>query len=365
MNPSDDQRFKDLTDRLVAMSPEPPPFPEETVVTTPGKASRRSPLLVFAGAAAAVLIAIGIPFVLFNNQEPPVAAPSTSTTTTPSTTTTDPGTSTPSTEPSGPIAQFGTVIYLVADPENSNLGNPALVPFYTFVNAPAGSDDVAVTAATLDLLTNPDLILPDGFANSIPAGVEVLGVRKAEGAPNALIIDMNDKFLDGAGGLLADVTMLNQLVFTATNSFGLGRIDGIDQIQFIVNNQPVTQFGSEGIDLSSSIGREDFQDELNPIIITEPVIFNGDDLPQVVGLANVFEATVSLDIVNNGTVAYTAFTNASCGTGCWGTFEFSLDTPAINADSIIRVYWNSAKDGSPSDVVSIPVNADGYWTFLP
>lgn len=370
MNPSDDQRFKELTDRLVAMSPEPPPFPEETVVTMPGKTSRRSPLLVFAGAAAAVLIAIGVPFLLLNNQEPSVGAPSTSTTTSPDTTTTAPNNSTSSTtdpvsEP--PMAQFGTVIYLTQSPENSNGGNPALVPFETFVNAlaasdavpPVAADETEVMKATLNLLGRSDLLLPDGFTNSVPAGVEVLGVRRADGADNALIIDMNETFVEGAGGLLADFTMLNQLIYTAT------QMPGIDQVQFIVNNQQVTQFGSEGLDLSSSVGREDFLDQLNSIIITQPVIFNSDGLPMVEGVANVFEATVSLDIVNGGSVDYDDFTTATCGTGCWGTFSFSLDTPAINADSIIRVYWNSPKDGAPSDIVSIPVNAAGYWTLLP
>ncbi len=362
MNPSDDQRFKELTDRLVSMSPEPPPFPEETVVTMPGKTSRTSPLLVFAGAAAAVLLAVGIPLLVLNNEPPPVGSPGTSTTTSTSTPNTDPGsssTTTSTTEPIAPIAQFGTTVYLTQSPENSNLGNPALVAFYTFVDGPTGSEDTEIVMTALNLLGNPDLVLPPGMTNSVPDGVEVLGVRRADGADNALIIDMNEAFLDGAGGLLADFTMLNQLIYTAT------QMPGIDQVQFIVNNQPVTQFGTEGLDLSSSVGREDFQDQVNPINITEPVIFNSDGLPMVVGIANVFEATVSLDIVNDGAVAYTDFTTATCGTGCWGEFAFSLDTPALNADSIIRVYWNSAQDGSPSDIVSIPVNDEGFWTLLP
>lgn len=359
MNPSDDQRFKELTDRLVAMSPEPPPFPEETVVSTPGTSPRRSPLLVFAGAAAAVLLAVGIPLVLLNNQEPQIGAPSTSTTTSTSTPVTDPGDTTTTTMPSVTLDQFATTVYLTQSPENSFLGNPALVAFYTMVDSPVDSEDTEILKNTLNMLGDPEIVLPPGMTNSVPAGVEALNVRRAEGADNALIIDMNEAFLAGAGGLLADATMLNQLVYTAT------QLPGIDQVQFIVDNQPVTQFGSEGMDLSSSIGRGDFQTEINPIIITEPVIFNSDGLPQVTGIANVFEATVSLDIVNDGTVAYTDFTTATCGTGCWGDFGFSLDTPALNADSIIRVYWNSAQDGSPSDVVSIPVNSEGFWELLP
>ncbi|MDH3190543.1 MAG: hypothetical protein OEM39_07925, partial [Acidimicrobiia bacterium] len=152
MNPSDDQRFKELTDRLVAMSPEPPPFPEETVVSTPGVSTRRSPVLVFAGAAAAVLLAVGIPLVLLNNQEPPIGAPSTSTTTSTSTPTTDPGDTTTTTVPSVTLGQFATTVYLTQSPENSYLGNPALIAFYTMVDSPIDSEDTEIMKNTLNML---------------------------------------------------------------------------------------------------------------------------------------------------------------------------------------------------------------------
>ncbi|HEX9865197.1 MAG TPA: hypothetical protein VGC03_09545, partial [Acidimicrobiia bacterium] len=64
MSGYDDQRMKDLADRLVAMSPEPPPFPEEVTVTQP-RVSRSSPVLMFAGAAVIVLVLAAIPLLLF------------------------------------------------------------------------------------------------------------------------------------------------------------------------------------------------------------------------------------------------------------------------------------------------------------
>ncbi|HEY5889544.1 MAG TPA: GerMN domain-containing protein, partial [Acidimicrobiia bacterium] len=268
MNPGDEKKLKDLTDRLMAMSPEPPPFPEEAVLASSGNQTRRtSPFLVFAGAALVVLLAIGIPFLLFDN-EPPVAAPGTSTTTSTipvetSTTTIPVDTTTTIDEPI--LVAGDAIVYLAQTPENSFLGNPALVAFAT----PAfGALDTDLTLYALQLLAPVDIPIapPEGFFNAIPEGVEIVSARVAEGAPNALILEMSESFLDGSGtGLLGDFTMLNQLIYTATQH------PDIDEVQFIVNNQPVTEFGTDGLDLSGSVNRETFRDQLNLINVTQPV----------------------------------------------------------------------------------------------
>lgn len=361
MNPGDEKKLKDLTDRLMAMSPEPPPFPEETVVTSSGNQTRStSPFLVFAGAAAVVLLAIGIPFLFFDN-EPPVAAPNTSTTSSTTTTigettTTTPGETTTTSDGQIPIAG-DAIVYLAQSPENSFTGNPALVAFATPAFGPPETD---LTLYALQLLAPVDVPIaaPEGFFTAIPEGVEIVSARVAGGAPNALIVEMSETFLDGSGiGLLGDFTMLNQLIYTATQD------PDIDEVQFIVNNQPVTQFGTDGLDLSGSVNRETFRDELNLINVTQPVLFNSDGLPIVEGISNTFEATVFLQIVNNGSVDYTDFTTATCGSGCWGDFSFSLDTPALNEDSLIWVLSESAEDGQPQFVVVIPLSPTGTWDF--
>lgn len=357
MNHSVDQRFKELTDRLVAMSPEPPPFPEETIVISQSNNQRRSPMLVFAGAAAVVLLAIGIPF-LFLDNKPPVAAPETSTTTT--STTNVPESSTTSTEPSNPIAEFGSVVYLTQSPENSFLDNPALVPFETFVNAPAGADDAALIKASLNLLGTSDFVVPDGFTNSVPVGVEAVDVRRADGADNAVIVEMNEKFLDGAGGLLGDFTMLNQLIYTATMR------GGISEVQFIVNNQPVTQFGSEGLDLSSSVNRETFQENLALIYLTSPILPNGDGNVVVQGISNTFEASMSLRVLDaDGAIVHEEFGMATCGSGCWGGFLFVLDPALFDTGTSVQLLEYSAKDGEPSNIITVPYNGGAPWVFLP
>jgi len=354
MKKNDDQRMKDLANRLVAMSPEPPPFPEEVIMTTPvRKPTTWKPLTVFAAAAAVVLLGFGIPFLLMNGGEPPVAVPDTTTTTsTPVETTTTSGLSTTTTEAIlVPANEVGVSVFLYQSPENSFMENPALIPFHFPAELPEGADDTEMIRAALNFLGNPDVTLASIWENAVPAGVEALEVRRADGTDNALIIEMNEAFLDGAGGALADFTMLNQLIYTAT------ALDGIDEVHFIVNNEPIVAFGSEGLGLESSVNRETFQEgNLALIYLTEPVVADGDGTIQIVGISNTFEATVNLIVRNGaGEIVHETFTNATCGTGCWGEFEFTVDEALVDADSVIQVFEYSAEDGDPANVITVPV----------
>ena len=359
MSGKDDRRMKELADRLVAMSPEPPPFPEEVSVTQ-REDSKPRPILVFAGAALVVLLLAAIPLWLARGggEVDPVASSTTSTV--PTTVTTQPPASTtvtteqPATTTTvpAPTTTAGVVteprnviVFLTQSPENSNLGNPALVPFLATAYPTPETED---TLAALQLLTTDELFLPEGFENFIPAPVEVVSVTR--GASDQLVtVDLNDAFLDGAGGLLADMTMLNQLIFTA------GDGEEISEVLFTVGGQPVTAFGSEGLDLSQPVGRDAFLDQLNSVNLDSALSGSGDSPLAVTGFANVFEATVSLEVLDAGeNVVHEEFTTATCGTGCWGAFSFSVDYPFAGGETI-RVFWHSAEDGSPTDVVSVPV----------
>ncbi len=368
-----DRKMRELADRVVAMSPEPPPFPEENVVTQRNETKPR-PVLMFAGAALAVLLLVGIPILLFagDGVEPADTTIATTPTTLPSTvvtepspTTTDPGSASTTTVPDttttiGPaFERRNVVIFLVGEPESSFTGNPAVVPFLSVSEAlPEDSDEMAA----LRLLTRDDLILPDDFSNVIPAPVEVVGVdRDPEG--HRITVDMNEAFLDGAGGALADFTMLNQLIFTVTSE------GGFTEVVFTADGQPVTQFGSEGLDLSDPVGPDSFLDQLNSVIVDSAAAVTGDSPLTVTGFANVFEATVSLELVDeSGNVVYEDFTTATCGTGCWGGYSFNIDDFDFAGTPVtLRVFWHSAENGEPVDVVSMPV---GYgdravWDMLP
>jgi hypothetical protein len=248
------------------------------------------------------------------------------------------------------------VAFFTQSPENSFLGNPALVPFLASMPAAPEEDDALVA---LRLLTTDQLFLPEGFQNFIPAPVDVVSVTR-EG--QLVTVDMNAAFLDGAGGLLADFTMLNQLIFTA------GEGVEISEVLFTVGGEPVTTFGSEGLDISQPLGRDAFLDQLNPVNLDSPISGSGDGPLTVTGFANVFEATVSGELVDSaGNVVYEAFATATCGTGCWGAFGFQIDDFDFESTPVtLRVFWHSAEDGSPADVVSVPVawDDDQVWDFV-
>ncbi|MEX1092266.1 MAG: Gmad2 immunoglobulin-like domain-containing protein, partial [Acidimicrobiia bacterium] len=276
----------------------------------------------------------------------------TTTTSTPVETTTTSGLSTTTTEAIlVPGAGVGVPVFLFQSSENSFLDNPALVPFYLPVELAGDADDTDAVRAAMNALGDADLVLPAGAMNAVPAGVEALVVRRADGTDNALIIEMNEAFLDGAGGLLADFTMLNQLIYTATT------LEGIEEVHFIVNNEPIVAFGSEGLGLESSVNRETFQEgNLALIYLTEPVVADGDGTMQIVGISNTFEATVNLIVRNGaGEVVHETFTNATNGSGTWGEFEFTIDEALVDADSVIQVFEYSAEDGDPANVIKVPV----------
>jgi hypothetical protein len=145
--------------------------------------------------------------------------------------------------------------------------------------------------------------------------------------------------------------MLNQLIYTATT------LEGIEEVHFIVNNEPIVAFGSEGLGLESSVNRQTFQDgNLALIYLTEPVVADGDGTVEVVGISNTFEATVNLIVRNgDGEIVHEAFTTATCGSGCWGDFEFTIDEALVDADSTIQILEFSAEDGDPANVITVPV----------
>jgi spore germination protein GerM len=329
---------------------------------------------MFAGAAV-VVMALAIPLLLLDGDEKPDAAATTlpapvstsstigetSTTDVPDTTTTTPVVS---------VTWEGT-IYLIQTPENSFSGDPALVPVRVRVVDSSGAifADAQFTRvlATLDELGGS---LPATFDTAIPDDVEVLDLSVAEVNGEAVLVaDMNEAFLDGAGGALGDFTMLNQLIYTLTQS------DPEQRVLFTVGNQPVVVFGSEGLVLTDPVGRDDFIHELNIIILTQPVLLTDesvDDDPQggyaVVGRSNVFEAAMTVQVVNasTGEVTYEQPVMATSGSGTWGDFAVDIDAELIEPGvSSIRVFWYGAEDGTPSNVVTIPVPEGEVWELVP
>jgi Immunoglobulin-like domain of bacterial spore germination len=77
----------------------------------------------------------------------------------------------------------------------------------------------------------------------------------------------------------------------------------------------------------------------------------------VTGKANVFEANVSLRLLDeDGNERASTFATATCGTGCWGDFQATIEYSVDHQQQgMLEVYQASAEDGSPLDLVRIPV----------
>ncbi|WP_328824389.1 Gmad2 immunoglobulin-like domain-containing protein [Verrucosispora sioxanthis] len=105
-------------------------------------------------------------------------------------------------------------------------------------------------------------------------------------------------------------------------------------------------------------GRAAHTDLLPPIVVTGPVIGDRVNSPvTVTGSADVFEGTVSVRVLDAaGRQLATAFTTATCGTGCRGAYRVAVRyrLPAAQAGTI-EVYEVSADDGSRTKVVAVPV----------
>ncbi|MFE9692962.1 Gmad2 immunoglobulin-like domain-containing protein [Micromonospora sp. NPDC005806] len=105
-------------------------------------------------------------------------------------------------------------------------------------------------------------------------------------------------------------------------------------------------------------GRDDYADLLPPITVTGPSIGDRVTSPiTLTGTAEVFEATVSVRVLDGaGREIGTAFTLATCGSGCRGDYRVSVRYRRATAGpGSIEVYEVSARDGSRINVVAIPV----------
>jgi hypothetical protein len=117
-------------------------------------------------------------------------------------------------------------------------------------------------------------------------------------------------------------------------------------------------FQSDREAVGAPVGRGAFADLLPAIVVTAPVIGERVAGPvTVTGTADVFEGTVSARVLDAaGREIGTAFTTATCGSGCRGDFRLTLPyrLPA-DQDGVVEVYEVSPKDGSRVDVVAVPV----------
>ena len=205
------------------------------------------------------------------------------------------------------------------------------------------------TAAMKSLLTGPTAgETASGIGTQIPAGTRFLGLSIKS---SVATVDLSSAFGSG-GGVTSETMRLAQVVYTLT------QFPTVRGVSFELDGRPVTVFTGDGIVLDHPVTRKDYEGLLPPITVDAPQAGATVSSPiSVSGTANVFEATVSIRILDeNGHVVGKTFTTATCGTGCRGTYSAKVRYHVSQSQQgTVMVFEASAQDGRPIHIVRVPV----------
>ncbi len=243
---------------------------------------------------------------------------------------------TPTPTPSGATS---VKVYFLAD--------GTLVPVHRSIDATRAVGRAAMTA----LLEGPvraERRASPPITTAIPDGTELLGLDISGGLAT---VDLSGTFDDG-GGSASMFARLAQVTYTLT------QFPTVDRVAFRLDGEPVGTFSSEGIVLDGPSVRADFRDYLPPVFVDRPAWGGTLESPaRLTGLANTFEAVFIVEVRNaNGRTLVREPAMATCGTGCWGTFDLTVrfDVRSRQEGTLV-VYTLSARDGSIEDLRTYPV----------
>ena len=210
----------------------------------------------------------------------------------------------------------------------------------------------AVGAAAVNaLLAGPneaELGARPAMYTAIPDGTRLLGLSIQGGIAT---VNLSREFESG-GGSASVLGRLAQVVFTLT------QFPTVQGVKFQLDGEPVEVFSGEGVVLSDPVGRDDYYDQLPTIFLDRPAWGGVPNNPaRVMGLANTFEATFRVRIRDgDGRTLAERPVMATCGTGCWGTFEVFVPYNVARAGwGSIEVFELSAADGSEIHVTEYPI----------
>jgi germination protein M len=186
------------------------------------------------------------------------------------------------------------------------------------------------------------------LTTSVPDGTILLGLDIADGLAT---VDLSREFETG-GGSASMFGRLAQVVYTLT------QFPTVDRVAFQLDGEPVTVFSGEGIVLDGPSTRDDYEAFLPQIFVERPTWGATLGNPaRVTGIANVFEAVFFVEVRDAaGRTLAKEMVMATCGTGCWGTFDVSIPYQVSRRQAgSLAVYNLSAMDGSIEDLRSYPV----------
>lgn len=259
-----------------------------------------------------------------------------------------------------PVAIDGAVYFFVDQVGDGWEGGPFLIPVQATLEVGEFETEAENTlerasAAMTRLLegVGDETVSASALSSAIPAGTELLGVGIEE-ETGIIIVNLSSEFVSG-GGSASIIGRVGQVVYTLT------RIDDVSGVRFEIDGVPTTVFGGEGLIVDDPATRDGFDDLLPAVMIESPTYGaepTGRGSIVVTGTANVFEATVSIELLDaSGAVLFEGFTTATCGTGCRG--EWIIDAIPYQVATAqwgtLRAFESSAEDGQPINVREHPV----------
>ena len=206
-------------------------------------------------------------------------------------------------------------------------------------------------AAMAQLLAGPndiELGARPAMYTTIPEGTRFLGLEITNGIAT---VDLSREFETG-GGSASVLGRLAQVVYTLT------QFPTVRGVRFELDGEPVEVFSGQGVVLSEPVDREDYVDQLPAIFVDRPAWGGVAANPaRITGMANVFEATFTVRIADgDGRGLAQATVMATCGTGCWGTFDESIPYTVGTAGwGTIQIFEHSAMDGSIQNLTEYPI----------
>ena len=206
-------------------------------------------------------------------------------------------------------------------------------------------------SAMAELLEGPnddELGARPAMYTDIPEGTRFLGLTIDNGIAT---VNLSREFESG-GGTASAIGRLSQVVYTLT------QFPTVTGVSFQIDGVPKPVFGGDGTTFDGPVGREDYTDQLPAIFVDRPAWGGVPGNPaRLVGVANVFEATFRAEILDAaGRTLASSPVMATCGTGCWGTFDVTMGYAIGEAGwGTLRVFEPSAKDGSATNTTEYPV----------
>jgi sporulation and spore germination protein/immunoglobulin-like protein involved in spore germination len=243
--------------------------------------------------------------------------------------------STPDGSPSGSTT-VRTYFFL-----GSFTGNAGLVPVERDIPKTQAVGAASI-AALLAGPIEPELGASPAMYTSIPEGTKFLGLQINNGVAT---VNLSSEF-EAGGDSISVSGRIAQVVYTLT------QFPTVNGVRFEFDGVPPKSV------FLGSFTRADYTAFQPAIFVDRPAWGGTLGAPaRVTGTANVFEATFRIAILDaKATVLVDQRAMASCGTGCWGTFDVTVPYHVTRAQlGTLRVYDLSANDGSPENVTEYPI----------